>query len=233
MHVGSGYGSLELGFEILPRQADRDGLPEQERNETKERKVSSLNFSPRATSASLPLPLPPPSKPLHSLLSIEPPLPQQLRQQRHDPLIGQEHSMLSKQLPPGLEGFELPSELGYTDDSRDELDLVGFEEILVLSLRILDEETDGRRSRVDEGVGKGATKRKNEGREEEGKVSSSFWVSCSRRAPARAPSSLKERESKVNTYILIGFNFFSGLIDLVATTSHTFSSFTMSSVSSF
>jgi hypothetical protein len=40
-----------------------------------------------------------------------------------------------------LEGLELALELGYTYDTRDKLDILGREQILVLSLRVLGNQT--------------------------------------------------------------------------------------------
>ena len=82
--------------------------------------------------------------------------------------------MVSEELPSGLERLELSTELGHADHSGDKLDLVGLEQVLVLSLRVLDQQADGRRPRVDQRVGQVAKTREDVGRSA---LSSHVWSS--------------------------------------------------------
>ena len=47
-----------------------------------------------------------------------------------------------------FEGLKFPLQLGYSDDSRDKLDPVRLEEVLVLALRVFADQTHARGSRV-------------------------------------------------------------------------------------
>lgn len=68
--------------------------------------------------------------------------------------------MFLEQLSSSLKWLELPSKLFDPDDARDKLDVCLLKKILVLSLRILDDEADGSGSRVDDGVRERAVRRR-------------------------------------------------------------------------
>lgn len=102
-----------------------------------------------------------------SLLRIKEHLAEELGKQRDDPVVCEEETVLLQQLPPRLKRLELAAELLHADDARDELDARGLKKVLVLSLRILDEQANGSRPRVDERVGQGAAK----GRRRNGRAS--------------------------------------------------------------
>jgi hypothetical protein len=60
--------------------------------------------------------------------------------------------MVLHKLMPRLERLELALEFGHAYDSRDKLDILGREKILVLSLRVLGNQTNGGCAGVDYGA---------------------------------------------------------------------------------
>lgn len=78
-----------------------------------------------------------------SLFGIKENVAQQLGHRRHDPRITQKDIVCLHQGPSCLERFVLSPQLVQTDDSVDKLDVVCRQEILVLSLGVLDKQTDG------------------------------------------------------------------------------------------
>ena len=66
--------------------------------------------------------------------------------------------MLAHKLPPWFEWLKLALQLGNTDHSGNELDILLLEEILVLSLRVLCDEAYGRCSWIDGRMGEGTNK---------------------------------------------------------------------------
>lgn len=77
------------------------------------------------------------------LLGIEKDFAEQFGHGRHDPCVTEKDVVCLHQRTPRLERLVLSPELLEADDPIDKLDVVRCEEILVFSLRVLDEETDG------------------------------------------------------------------------------------------
>lgn len=141
----------------------------------------------------------------YSLLGIKENLAQQLWHRRHDPRITQENVMSLHQCPSRLERLVLSPKLVQSDDSVDEFDVVRREEILVFSLGVLDEETDG-------GFGRRRQRRVRQG-------------STVRRSAPR-----NDQDSHA-THTRTGFKLFFVGICLVLTINHTCSSFAINCVS--
>lgn len=141
----------------------------------------------------------------YSLLGIEENLAQQLWHRRHDPRITQEDIMCLHQRPSRLERLVLSPKLVQSDDSVDEFDVVRREKILVFSLGVLDEETNG-------GFGRRRQCRVRQG-------------STARR------SALRNDQDSRATHTRTGFKLFFVGICLVLTINHTCSSFAINCVS--
>lgn len=75
------------------------------------------------------------------LFGIKEHFAKQCWEKRDDALVRKEEPVFPKELATGIERLEFPFELFHANDSRDELDVLGSQEVLVLALRILDEET--------------------------------------------------------------------------------------------
>lgn len=93
-------------------------------------------------------------KPCNSLLGLPPHLTDRLANLDGHSVVHKEEVRLLQERALGFESLVLGAELVKTDDTRDEVDLGRDHEILVGSLRVLDEEGDGRSTRVDDGMGK-------------------------------------------------------------------------------
>jgi hypothetical protein len=123
-------GLCELCLDILLFQVDGKRLPTKSKNRSHVK--NSLCKPHLKQQTHLP----------DSLLGIEKDLAQQFGHHRHNTLITQEDLMVVGQRPPGLVRLVLSLELFETNDTGDEFDALFMQEIFILTLRVLGEETD-------------------------------------------------------------------------------------------
>ena len=130
MEVGGGDRTLELALEVFPSQTNRYGLPVSSR---------STEYHGRATR-------------MRSLLSPEELFSQKAREEGDDPLVRKEQPVLLEQQSPRFKRLPLALQMPDVHDAGDELDAQARDEVLVLSLRVLDYEAHRARARIDDRV---------------------------------------------------------------------------------
>ena len=91
----------------------------------------------------------------HLLFSIEECFPQEFRKERNYTRVGEEETIITRELSSGIIWAVFALELVYSDHLADEIDALFGEKILVHSLRVFCDETDGGNARVDERICKG------------------------------------------------------------------------------
>lgn len=94
----------------------------------------------------------------NALLGFAPHLAQALADLGDDAVVDEEELSLLEQSALGFERLVLCSELVESDDAVHKRDVGRLEEVLVRSLRVLDEQRDGGSARVEDGMGEGTAR---------------------------------------------------------------------------
>jgi hypothetical protein len=137
---------------------------------------------------------------LNSLLRLEEYLTKQTREKGYNTLIREEESMFAHKFPSWLEWLKFSLQLGNSDHSGNELDVLLLKEVFVLSLGVLCDETYGSRAWIDGWVSEGADK-----------IDKSLAKACVD----------KTRKRVTDAYIRCGFSLWAfGCICFKAITSH-------------
>lgn len=88
----------------------------------------------------------------HVLFSVEPFRAEQSRKEGYHPLVREKHGVFLEQESACLERLEFSPEFLHPNDSGYKLDLMPFEKILVLPLRIFGDQTHPQRPGIDQWV---------------------------------------------------------------------------------